>query len=80
LRGLGRVRAAVPDTVDDEGFGEVFGPGLKVTSQLLAGFGVPRTTFGNWLTEGVLLRTGTRGTYRTTAATLVRFLRVWSGS
>ncbi|MFY9343702.1 MAG: hypothetical protein WAT39_14505 [Planctomycetota bacterium] len=71
-------RNMVREAVDDEGFGEVFGPGLEVTPELLVGFGVPRTTFGNWLTTGVLARTGKRGVYRTTAATLDRFLRVWA--
>lgn len=73
-------KRAAARAVDDEGFGEVFGPGLEVTASLLLGFGVPRTTFANWLTTGVLVRTGTRGTYRTTAATLGRFLRVWARS
>ena len=36
-------------------------------------FGVPRTTFTNWLQTGVSTRTSTRGVYRTTAATLDRF-------
>jgi len=58
--------------VHDDGFGEVFGPGLEVTPALLVGFGVPRTTFTNWLQGGVLARTTTRGVYRTTAATLDR--------
>lgn len=58
--------------VDDDGFGEVFGPGLDVTPALLIGFGVPRTTFTNWIHAGVLVRTTTRGVYRTTTATLDR--------
>ena len=58
--------------VDDDGFGEVFGPDLEVTPALLLGFGVPRTTFTNWIQAGVLVRTTTRGVYRTTAATLDR--------
>jgi len=49
-----------PRAVDD-GFGEVFGPGLEVTPGLLVGFGVPRTTFTNWLQAGVLACTTTRG-------------------
>jgi hypothetical protein len=61
----------------DDGFGEVFGPGLELTTPLLLGFGVPRTTFANWLTTGVLERTERRGVYRTTGVTLDRFLRVW---
>ena len=66
--------------VDDDGFGEVFGPGLEVTPALLIGFGVPRTTFTNWIQAGVLVRTPTRGVYRTTAATLERVRSAYARS
>jgi hypothetical protein len=66
-------REAARELVDDEGFGEVFGPGLEVNAQLLLGFGVPRSTFGNWVTAGVLVPGRKRGTYWTTKKTLARF-------
>jgi hypothetical protein len=68
-------RAGVPT---NDGFDEVFGPGLEITIDLPIGFGVPRTTFANWVTTGVLERTGRRGVYRTTDATRDRFRRVWA--
>lgn len=65
-------RAAARARKQDDGFGEVFGPGLEVTAGLIESFGIPRSTFGNWLAQGVLARTAERGTYRTTASTLAR--------
>ncbi len=69
---LRKPRRARAVAVDDDGFGDVFGPDLEVTPALLIGFGVPRTTFANWIHAGVLERTTARGVYRTTAATLDR--------
>jgi uncharacterized Zn finger protein len=65
---------------EDDGFGEVFGPGREVSSALLVGFGVPRTTFTNWIHTRVLVRTPTRGVYRTTANTLERVRRALARS
>lgn len=46
-----------------------------ITSRELLDRGVPRSTFKNWLTSGVLLRTERRGVYRTTAETEERIRR-----
>ncbi len=71
-RPIGR-RKRVPQ---GDGFDEVFGPGLEMTTDLLLGFGVPRSTFAGWVRNGVLVRTGRWGVYKTTEVTLDRFRRV----
>ncbi|MGB0127078.1 MAG: SWIM zinc finger family protein, partial [Rhodocyclaceae bacterium] len=43
-----------------------------ITAQALTGRGIPHSTIQNWLTAGVLLRTGRRGEYQTTAQTEAR--------
>ena len=39
----------------------------RITARELIELGVPRSTFQNWITSGVLLRTQERGVYRTTS-------------
>ena len=39
----------------------------RITARELIGLGVPRSTFQNWVTSGVLVRTQERGVYRTTS-------------
>lgn len=46
--------------------------GVRITAQALIDRGVPRSTFQNWLTAGVLRRTSRRGVYKTTAKTEAR--------
>lgn len=46
-----------------------FRPGRKVTPADLLALGIPRSTFQNWLTAGVLEQTGLRGIYEATRAT-----------
>ncbi len=49
--------------------------GVRITAQELIERGVPRTTFQNWMTTGVLRRTRQRGVYKTTASTEERIAR-----
>jgi len=44
----------------------------KITARELLELGVPRSTFQNWVSSGVLARTDRRGVYRTTASTQER--------
>jgi len=44
----------------------------KITARELLELGVPRSTFQNWVSAGVLARTDQRGVYRTTASTQER--------
>ena len=43
--------------------------GTKLTSKELINMGVPRSTFNNWLYNGILLRTEQRGLYKATSQT-----------
>jgi hypothetical protein len=54
----------------DDGFAEVFGPGLEVTEAMLTAFGVDIPRLRRWLHDGILLRTRRKGVHRTTARTL----------
>lgn len=47
---------------------ELFAPGEEVHAGDLIAIGIPRSTFGNWVTSGVLARTRKRGVYLATAA------------
>ncbi len=49
--------------------------GVRMTAQALIDRGVPRSTFQNWLTTGVLRRTSRKGVYKTTAKTEARIAR-----
>ncbi len=49
--------------------------GVRITAQELIERGIPRTTFQNWVTTGVLRRTRQRGVYKTTANTEERIAR-----
>ncbi len=51
-------------------------PGRLVTPADLLERGVPRSTFQNWLANGVLGRTGQRGKYRVTKTTEARIAAV----
>jgi hypothetical protein len=46
--------------------------GASITARQLIERGVPRSTFQNWVTAGVLLRTDRRGVYKTTGDTEAR--------
>jgi len=66
-------RRAAAERVEDDGFGEVLGPGLEISGNLLLAYGVPRATYARWVANGVLERTKVRAVYRTTARTLPEF-------
>jgi hypothetical protein len=71
-------RAGVPT---NDGFDEVFGvlgPSLEINDRPADRLWRATYDLCDWVTTGVLERTGRRGVYQTTDATRDRFRRVWA--
>lgn len=68
-------RTVSDDSGDRSAVDVLFRPGVEVTPEVLLAFGIPRTTFANWVTTGVLARTSRRAVYLATAATAASIRR-----